>query len=112
MKRNTILIAFTLALVLVGSAFAGTSKHSSNASGAMKMSGTVVSSSSTELVLSSKVNGKTEQETFVVNPETKTSGTLSAGERAIVRYKDENGKKVATMISVHKMAASKATTSK
>ncbi len=104
MKRNS-LIAFALVLVLVGSAFAAASKHSSNASGIMKMSGTVVSSTSSELVLSSKMKGKAEQETFVVNPQTKTRGTLSAGETVTVRYKNENGQKVATMISAHKMAA-------
>ncbi len=71
----------------------------------MKISGTIVSSSASELVLSSKVNGKTEQETFVINPQTKTRGTLTAGETATVRYKNENGQKVATMISAHKMAA-------
>jgi len=107
MKRNTLLVAFTLALVLVGSAFAA-AKHTGNTAAAtLKMSGTIVSSSSSELVLSSKVNGKAEQDNFVVNPETKTKGTLAAGERAVVRYKNENGQKVATMISASKMMASK-----
>jgi type 1 fimbria pilin len=108
MKKNYVLIAFALVLVLVGSAWAAASKHNSNASGVMKMSGTVVSSSSTELVISSKVKSKTEQETFAVNPQTKTKGTLATGEMATVRYKNENGQKVATMISAHKMAAAAA----
>ena len=105
MKKSSLLVAFALVLVLVGSAFAAASKHSSNASGIMKMSGTVVSSTSSELVLSSKMKGKTEQETFAINPQTKTRGTLAAGETATVRYKNENGQTVATMISAHKMAA-------
>ncbi len=107
MKRNTLLIAFTMGLMLVGSALAATSKHSGSMNSGLRMSGTIVSSSSSQLVLSAKVKGKTEQETFVVNPETKIKGTLSSGERAMVRYKDENGQKVATWVSAHKVMASK-----
>jgi outer membrane lipoprotein-sorting protein len=107
MKRNTLLIVFSLALILVGSAWAQTAKHSSNAAKDMKMSGAVVSSSSSELVLSSTIKGKKEQETFVVNPQTKTRGTLAAGDRAVVRYKNENGQKVATIITVQKTVAAK-----
>jgi type 1 fimbria pilin len=107
MKRNSLLIAFTMVLVLVGSALAATSKHSSRATGELRISGTVVSSSNSELVLSSRIKGKAEQETFVVNPQTKTEGTLTKGERVMVHYKSENGKKIATIISAHKMMAAK-----
>ena len=101
MKKN-LLIGFVAGLLLIGSAWAAPSKNTANMSGTLKMSGKIVSSSSTELVMSSSKKGKTEQETFVVNPQTKTTGTLAAGERAIVRYKNENGQKVATMINAHK----------
>ena len=109
MKKNTLWIGLVLGLFLVSSAWATTSKQSSNISGTLRMSGKIVSSTSSELVLSSLKNGKSEQEKFIVNPQTKTKGTLTAGERAIVRYKDENGQKVATMISAHKatMASNK-----
>jgi len=106
MKKN-LLIAMTLSLVLAVSAWAAPAKKTSHHSGTLKMSGTIVNSSNSELTLSAKVKGKSEQETFVINPETKTTGALSSGERATVSYKNENGKKVAMMVSTSKMAASK-----
>ena len=107
MKRNSLLIAFTMAVVLVGSALAAPAKHSTKMAGDLRISGTAVSSSASELVISSKVKGKTEQETFVVNPQTKTTGELAAGYMAVVHYRDDNGQKVATSISAHKMMAAK-----
>jgi hypothetical protein len=107
MRKNVLLIGFVAGLLLMGSAWAATSKHNSNMSGDMKMSGKIVSSNNSELVLSSTKNGKSEKETFVVNPQTKTSGALTAGEKAIVHYKNENGQKVATMVSAHKATSSK-----
>jgi hypothetical protein len=100
-KRSTMFIALTMALLLVGSVWAATPKKSSNAATGMKMSGRIISSSNSELVLSSPAKGKGQQESFVINPETKTNGNLTAGSRATVRYKDENGQKVATMITAH-----------
>ena len=107
MKQRTLLVAFTMMLVLAGSAFAAASKNAGNAAGVLKMSGTIVSSGSSELVLSSQAKGKAQQQIFVVNPQTKTKGTLTAGEMAVVHYKKENGQKVATLISIHRMMASK-----
>jgi hypothetical protein len=107
MKRNSMLVAFTVVFLLVGSALAASTKHSSKATPDMRISGTVVSSSSSALVVSSKIKGKEEQETFVVNPETKTKGTLAAGERVLVHYKNDSGQKIATMISAHKMKTAK-----
>jgi hypothetical protein len=107
MKRNSILIAFTLALLLAGSVFAAPSTHKGKLPGDLRISGTVVSTSSSELVLTSKIKGKTEQEAFAVNPETKTMGSLTAGERVIVHYKNQNGQKIATRINAHKMMAAK-----
>jgi hypothetical protein len=101
------LIAFAFALILASSVFAAPSTHKGKMAGDLKISGTVVSSSSSELVLTSKTKGKAEQETFAVNPETKTMGSLTTGERVIVHYKNENGQKIATMINAHKMMASK-----
>ena len=109
MKRNTLLVAFTLALLVVGSAWAATAKH--NTMSALKMSGKIVTVNDTQLTLASTVKGKSEQETFVINPQTKKPVTLNPGERATVRYKNENGQKIATTISAHK-ASSAASKSK
>jgi hypothetical protein len=103
MKKNTLLVALTLALLLVGSAWATTAKHNNML--VYKMSGKIVSVNSSSLTLASKVKGKSEQETFVINPQTKTTGTLNPGEKAIVRYKNENGQKIATMIRAHKASS-------
>jgi hypothetical protein len=108
MKKSFMFIA--MALLLTGSVWAASSKKSSNAATGMKMSGTIVSSSSSELVLSSPAKSKGQQETFTINPDTKTNGTLTAGSRATVRYKDENGQKVATMITAHAAAHKAAST--
>jgi hypothetical protein len=100
MKKSTLLMSFVMGFLLVGSAWAASSKSSATSS-SMKMSGTIVSSNSSQLVLSSKSNGKSEQETFVLNPQTKTKGTLAAGDWAIVHYKNENGQKVVTTVTAH-----------
>ena len=105
MRKNMLLIGFVVGLLLLGSAFAASSKNQSKMSGSLQMSGKIVSSNNSELVLSSKKNGKSENETFVVNSETKTKGTLTTGESATVHYKNENGQKVATMISAHKASS-------
>jgi|WetSurMetagenome_2_1015567.scaffolds.fasta_scaffold299169_2 hypothetical protein len=107
MKTKNLLAALALSLVLAASAWAAPAKKQSSHSGTMKMSGTILDSSSNELTLQAKVKGKNEQEIFVINPETKTTGTLTNGERATVSYKNENGKKVATMVSTSKMESSK-----
>ena len=107
MKRNTLLIALVLGLIMAGSVLAAGSKPAGNATESSKISGTIVSSSSSELVVSSVLKGKTERETFVVNAQTKTSGTPAAGEKVTVRYKNENGEKIATMISVRKSLIAK-----
>ena len=84
MRKNTLLIGFVMGLLLLaGSAWASTSKHQAKD---LTMSGTIVSSNASQLVLSSKANGKMEQETFVVNSSTKTKGTLASGEKATVHY--------------------------
>jgi hypothetical protein len=108
MKRSTLFIVLSLALLITGSLYARPKTHSSNTATGMKMSGAIVSSSNSELVLSSNIKGKSQQETFLINPQTKTKGNLAAGNKAIVRYKDENGQKIATMVTAHS-ASTKAT---
>jgi hypothetical protein len=108
MKRNHLLVAFAAVLLLAGSAWAAGSKSTANKTPILKMHGTVVSSTSSNLVLSTKVKGKSEEETFVIDPQTKTKGKLAAGSTADVRYKMDNGQKLATIISVHQTAMAKA----
>jgi hypothetical protein len=107
MKRYTLLAAFSAVLLLAGSVLAAGSKSSSQKTETSKMHCTVVSSSSSSLVLSSKINGKSEEETFVVNPQTKIKGSLKAGDTAEVHYKMDNGQKVATYVAVQKTVAAK-----
>ena len=112
MKKNILLIGLTMALLVAGSVFAASAKTSAKAAGSVQLSGTIVSADSSQLVLSCHVKGKAEQETFIMNPATKTTGSLKAGNKAVVRYKDENGQKVATMVrasSVNKTASTKTT---
>jgi type 1 fimbria pilin len=109
MKRNHLVVAFAAVLLLAGSVWAAGSKSTENKASTSKIHGTVVSSTSSSLVLSAKVNGKSEEETFVVNPQTKIKGSLNAGSTVEVQYKMDNGQKLATSISVHqtKMAKGK-----
>ena len=106
MRKNSYLIAFMLTLLVVGSAWAATTKHPAQSNKVLQMSGKVQTVTSNELTLSSKSKGQSGQETFVINPQTKTEGSLSTGESVTVRYKNENGQKNATMIRAHKMASS------
>ncbi len=57
MKRNTILVAFAAALFLVGSVWAAGPKQASNKAETAKISGTLVSSGSSEMVVSTNVRG-------------------------------------------------------
>jgi Cu/Ag efflux protein CusF len=106
MRKHTLLIAVLLSLFVVGSAFAEAPKHS-HAAASLTVSGTIVSSNSSQLVLKSSVKGKMEEETFAVNPQTKINGTLKEGEKATVQFKNDNNQKIATVISVHKLMAQK-----
>jgi hypothetical protein len=108
MKRSLLLVSFVAALFLAGSVWAAVPKQTGAQTGNLTMQGTIVSSSSSELVLSAKVKGKTEQETFVLNPQTKAMGDLAAGSVAVIHYKNDNGQKVATSINVHKAKQAKA----
>ncbi len=64
--------------------------------------GTISSVSSSNLVLSRKMNGKTQNESFVVNSSTKEKGTPAKGDRATVYYHVSNSQNVATSITITK----------
>jgi type 1 fimbria pilin len=108
MKRNHLLVAFAAVLLLAGSVWAAGSKSTDSKASILKAHGTVVSSTSSSLVLSTKVKGKAEEETYVVDPQTKIKGSLTSGSTVDVRYKMDNGQKLATFISVHQPAMAKA----
>ena len=50
--------------------------------------------------------------TFLLNAQTKKEGELKAGEKVTVRYKIENGKDVATMVSASSTMAKSSTSKK
>ncbi len=63
----------------------------------MKAEGTVVSSTSDKLEIKTASNG---DETFVLNKSTKKPAQLAAGKEVRVWYRDRNGEKVASQVSV------------
>jgi len=68
-----------------------------------KATGTIVSATDTSLVVSS---GKTKRETtYVLNADTKKTGTLTAGAKATVEYKMSGKERVATSVEAAEAAA-------
>jgi hypothetical protein len=61
--------------------------------------GTIRSLSDTALVLAVRSNGKETRKTFAVNADTKKEGVLKVGARAVVTYRTEGDKKVATRVA-------------
>jgi hypothetical protein len=110
MKKNSLLLLVAFCLVLVGSALAATKNSSKTYSRTMRAAGEIVSINDTQVVVSAKNAGKSEDMTFMINPQTQKSSPLNTGEHVTVRYKDENGQKVATRISANQNAAAKTTT--
>ena len=74
--------------------------------------GTITSIDATKLVLSHTVSGKSQEMTFVLNPETKREGTLAAGGKVSVRYHAENNDQVATTVRAVTATTAKAKTGK
>lgn len=109
MKEKAMAVVF--ALTLAGSAvFAArngtTSTAKSNAvateastqSTTHQETGKVSSMTSSHLVLSREHLGKAEKSDFILNPVTKREGKIGNGDRVIVYYHNENGKKIATEV--------------
>ncbi len=61
--------------------------------------GTIRSLSDTALVLAVRLNGKETRKTFAVNADTKKEGVVKVGARAIVTYRTEGDKQVATRVA-------------
>src|SRR5262245_10467999 len=67
--------------------------------GAMhRATGTVTSIDNDKLVLNHKVSGKTEDETIMLNSDTKKPSDVKTGDRVSVQWRDENNQKIATTI--------------
>jgi len=64
--------------------------------------GTISSVSTSNLVLSRKMNGKTQNESFVLNSSTKEKGTPAKGDRATIYYHVSNNQNVATNVTITK----------
>ena len=78
---------------------AATETKTKTTKGAMhRATGTVTSIDNDKLVLNHKVNGKTEDETIMLNSDTKKPSDLKTGNRVSVQYREENNQKVATAI--------------
>jgi hypothetical protein len=60
--------------------------------------GTIASIDANGLVLNRKGHGKGQQLSFVLNSQTQQIGNLTAGTRASVQYREENGQRVASAV--------------
>src|SRR6516162_3131347 len=60
--------------------------------------GTITSIQANQLVISRMVRGKAAQMTFALNAETERTGTLAAGSRVSVQYREANNQNVAAAV--------------
>lgn len=60
--------------------------------------GTIASIDANQVVVSHKVRGKAQQDTFMLNSQTQRNGNLAAGSRVSIQYRDDNNQKIATMV--------------
>ena len=79
-------------------AAAGSKAAAPKAPAARESTGTITSIDATRLVIARTVKGKNEQTSFVLTPETKREGDLTAGHKVSVKYHMENSDSVATLV--------------
>ena len=60
--------------------------------------GAIVSIDANRLVLSQKRNGKAEELSFILNPQTSRKGDIAVGNQVTVHYRTQNSEHVATSI--------------
>src|SRR5438874_997690 len=60
--------------------------------------GTITSIDANQMVITKKVRGKAEQASFTLNSETQRNGTLAAGTRVSVQYREQNGQNIAAAV--------------
>ena len=108
LHRFPLMIALTAVLCTVASAGQKAAGTTSNppASPQAKTSqpathftqGTITSIQANQLVISRTVRGKAAQLTFVLNPQTERTGTLIAGARVSVQYREANNQNIAAAV--------------
>jgi hypothetical protein len=60
--------------------------------------GTITSINAREVVITKKVRGKAEQGRFTINSQTQRNGSLAAGTRVSVQYREQNGQNIAAAV--------------
>ena len=60
--------------------------------------GTITSINVNEVVITKKVRGKAEQARFTLNSQTQRNGTLAAGTRVSIQYREQNGQNIAAAV--------------
>jgi hypothetical protein len=60
--------------------------------------GTITSIGANQMVITKKVRGKAEQASFTLNSETQRDGSLAAGTRVSIQYREAKGQKIAAAV--------------
>ena len=60
--------------------------------------GTIASIDANQIVITKNVRGKAKQASFSLNSQTQRNGTLAAGTRVSVQYREENGQNIAAAV--------------
>jgi hypothetical protein len=60
--------------------------------------GTIVSIDANQVVITKKVRGKAEQARFTLNSQTQRNGSLAAGTRVSVQYREQNSQNIAAAV--------------
>ena len=60
--------------------------------------GTIASIDANQIVITKNVRGKAEQAGFTLNSQTQRNGTLAAGTRVSVQYREQNGQRIAAAV--------------
>ena len=60
--------------------------------------GTIASINANEVVIVKKVRGKAEQTRFTLNSQTQRNGSLAAGTRVSVQYREQNSQNIAAAV--------------
>lgn len=100
--RKMMVMLMVVFLFTASFALASQQAKASKAPASHQAAGVIKSLDDASLVLTHKVSGKDQDTTFVLNDQTKKTGTLKAGEKAVVHYKVENGQNIATVVAAKK----------
>ena len=70
-----------------------------------KITGKVESLTASQLTLACQVEGKKQEMSFALDPETQREGTLATGTEATVKFRVENNRRIATFVTTHGSAS-------